>query len=266
MVSEIEKYSFSASRASLLAKLSTLQTFRVAVGKSKWVQYEGFRQDYNLREILKNEVVIEFDTLQQKRAWFGTHETCINLLNAGYNFEVWDHGGKSPHIHVRGLPIGSLDGDNLRQFKKIFIRKYVPQEYLDVVDYSLTGIHLIALEYQFHWKGCYGYKILLTKFGDDEMGSIAQEAQEYQPRTTKNITDLEIVSTDVNVEDRTGKNNDGDEFSYKVVVIEGEEYRVPLTVLASLKEILAKKPDLKSFSVSKSGQGLETRYTVIPQV
>jgi len=31
-----------------------------------------------------------------------------------------------------------------------------------------------------------------------------------------------------------------------------------------LKAILEKKPDLKTFSVSKKGQGMNTVYTVIP--
>lgn len=278
MEDQILKYQYLSSRKALLSKLCLEQPFRVSVGKSKWVDYNEFKKDYNMREILQNEIVIEFDTLHNQRAWFASHETCINLFNAGYNFEVWCHGGKSPHIHVRNLPTHNVSGDNLRMFKKLFIRKYVPLEYMDIVDYSLTGIHMIAMEWQFHWKGCYGYKILLTSFGgaedihklnvnqEENMGTIAQEAQNYEPKTTKNICELDIVSTSLDVEDRTGTDNDGKEFGYKVIVQDGEDYRMPLTVLAALKDILAKKSDLKSFSVTRSGTGRDTRYTVIPQV
>lgn len=98
------------------------------------------------------------------------------------------------------------------------------------------------------------------------MGTITEEAQTYEPKTTKNIADLDIVETNLAVEDREGTDSEGKDFKYKVVIVDGEEYRVPLTVLASLKEILAKKPSLKSFSVSKSGTGRDTRYTVIPQM
>ena len=38
----------------------------------------------------------------------------------------------------------------------------------------------------------------------------------------------------------------------------------PNSVVATLKEILKKNPDLKRFQVAKTGEGLKTRYTVIP--
>ncbi|GAH02842.1 unnamed protein product [marine sediment metagenome] len=108
--------------------------------------------------------MIEFDTGDKFMAWLGIHETGINLFNAGIKFEVWDHGGKSPHLHIHSLPCKNLPKDKRKLWKKIFIRKYVPKEYLDAVDISLTGIHLIALEYTKHWKGCYGEKQLLFSF------------------------------------------------------------------------------------------------------
>jgi len=96
------------------------------------------------------------------------------------------------------------------------------------------------------------------------MGTLGEEASQYEPPKTKNITDLKVVSTSFPLEDREGKDNDGKVFKYKVIVIEGEEYRVPTSVIGSLKVILEKKPDLKEFSVSKTGSGMDTRYTVIP--
>jgi len=46
--------------------------------------------------------------------------------------------------------------------------------------------------------------------------------------------------------------------------VDDEEYRVPTSVLKSLKVILEDKPDLKFFKVKKTGEGLKTEYTVIP--
>jgi len=93
---------------------------------------------------------------------------------------------------------------------------------------------------------------------------IVDAAKEYEAPTTKNIADLKEVSVDLELEDRSGKDKDGDEFKYKVIVVDKEDYRVPGSVLGNLKAVLAKKPDLKRFAVSKQGTGMNTRYTVIP--
>jgi len=148
-----------------LFQCRTTQPFRVAYGKSSWKNYEiGDTRTWNLREILNNEIVIEFDTEDKVKALQGIHQTGINLFNAGITFEVWDHGGKSPHLHIRNLPIGHLPKDKLREMKKLFLKEFVPKEYLDCVDFSLCGIHLIALEWTNHWKNKYGVKRLLHKF------------------------------------------------------------------------------------------------------
>jgi len=96
------------------------------------------------------------------------------------------------------------------------------------------------------------------------MAKLSEAAKEYEAPITKNIADLKEVNTDLELEDRTGKDKDGNEFKYKVVVIEKEDYRVPRSVLGNLKAILEKKPDLKRFAVSKQGTGMNTKYTVIP--
>ena len=62
------------------------------------------------------------------------------------------------------------------------------------------------------------------------MTTIFDEAQSYEPPTTKNIAELD---------------------------------RVPRTVLKSLKAIREEKPDLQEFKVKRSGEGLKTVYTVI---
>ncbi|KKK73592.1 hypothetical protein LCGC14_2892300, partial [marine sediment metagenome] len=55
-----------------------------------------------------------------------------------------------------------------------------------------------------------------------------------------------------------------DAFSYNFMVVAGEEYRVPNSVLKQLKKHLEANPKLEKFKVAKEGEGLKTEYTVIP--
>lgn len=161
-------------RKEILDNYRKKQNFKVSTGQKyiikgeekmgKWFDYETFDTKWNLREILKDEIIIEFDNEDRNLTWEGINFTAINLYHAGYTFEIWDHGGKSPHLHIHDLPIAHLEKDKLRTFKKLFIRKYVPLEYLKWADISLTGVHLLAIEHVNHWKNCYGIKKLLSKF------------------------------------------------------------------------------------------------------
>ncbi len=142
------------------------QSFRVAVGKSKWIDYEpeNFNPEYNLREILNDEIVIEFDLEDQEVGNDATMLTLFNLVTSGYECEVWGHGGRSPHIHIHNLPISHLEKDQRKLFKKLFIRKHVPIEFLEWVDISLTGIHLLRIEHSPCWKKKYGIKTLMARY------------------------------------------------------------------------------------------------------
>lgn len=97
------------------------------------------------------------------------------------------------------------------------------------------------------------------------MGSFKQEAEEYKPQTMKNISDLKSVDIDNAVISETKTRDDGTSYDVKYIVVDGEEYRVPVTVLSALKEILEEKPKLKAFKVKRTGTTKEdTRYTVVP--
>lgn len=90
-------------------------------------------------------------------------------------------------------------------------------------------------------------------------------AKTYEGQATKNISDLKEVDVSLNLEDRESKDKEGRTFRYKVIVVNGEEYRVPSSVIGSLKAILEKKPTLKKFSVARQGKTRDdTKYTVIP--
>ena len=105
------------------------------------------------------------------------------------------------------------------------------------------------------------------------MSKISEYAKDYVPQqTTKNIADLSEVSTDLELVD--------DEFEYtdknthelktvtqKVIVIDNEKYRVPVSVIQQLQVFLEDNPGLKKFKVKKTGTTKDdTRYTVIPIV
>jgi hypothetical protein len=158
----LEVLEYETLRNQLLFKFRQKQPFRIAIGKDTWTPFEEFKQEYNLREILKDEIVIEFDSENLEIVTRAISQTGINLNRAGYTFEYWDHGGKSPHLHIHNLPIAKYTESQRATFKKLFVLKYVPKEYHQYVDLSLCGIHLIALEWSKHWKGICGYKKLIS--------------------------------------------------------------------------------------------------------
>ncbi len=95
------------------------------------------------------------------------------------------------------------------------------------------------------------------------MTSFKEEAQAYEPQRIKNIADLEAVSIDQEIKKETRKNKDGEDYSIAYVFVDGDEYRVPNSVIEQVQTILLEKPDLKTFKVTKKGEGLNTTYTVI---
>lgn len=96
------------------------------------------------------------------------------------------------------------------------------------------------------------------------MANLKETAQAYESQSVGNIADLPKVTTDLQVEEREGVNEEGKTFKYKVITVEGQEYRVPNSVLKTLKAILEDNPNLKTFKVKKTGTGMATEYTVIP--
>ena len=101
------------------------------------------------------------------------------------------------------------------------------------------------------------------------MATIGQAAKDYVGSTkTKNIADLEKVSTDLElVEDsfEFTKDNVTKTVKQEVLEIGEEKYRVPVTVKQQLKVIMEDNPALKFFKVKKTGTTKDdTRYQVIP--
>lgn len=97
------------------------------------------------------------------------------------------------------------------------------------------------------------------------MANLKETAKGYIPKKTKNISELEVVNLEnTKIEERKLTTDEGKEFSFKVGIINNEEYRIPDSVLGSLKTILEAKPTLKTIRVIKKGTGMNTEYTTIP--
>jgi len=101
------------------------------------------------------------------------------------------------------------------------------------------------------------------------MANLSEAAKEYEPsQKTKNIADLEKVSTNLELVDDTfefTKDGKTETVNQQVIIVEEEKHRVPKTVLQQLKVILEDNPDLKFFKVKKTGTTKDdTRYQVIP--
>jgi len=97
------------------------------------------------------------------------------------------------------------------------------------------------------------------------MVQLLERAQNYEPAgKLKNISELTSIPIGIDVTEKTFAEGTDKEFKAEVFTIDKEEYKMPVTVLSSLKVILEENPKLKTFKVKKSGSGLGTEYTVIP--
>jgi len=98
-----------------------------------------------------------------------------------------------------------------------------------------------------------------------KMVSIKQTANEYVAPKTMNISDLDRVSVDMDLKTKRVGEGTPDEFSYDYIIFDDQEYRVPKSVIKQLNVQLSANPDLKEFSVAKTGSTVkDTVYTVIP--
>jgi len=98
------------------------------------------------------------------------------------------------------------------------------------------------------------------------MATLKETALQYEPAHTYNIADLDVVSTAIDVKYDTGTDKEGKEFSYAFIEVDEKQYRIPNSVIGQLHDLMEANPKLSKFRVKKSGEGMQTRYTVIPLV
>lgn len=102
------------------------------------------------------------------------------------------------------------------------------------------------------------------------MSNLKETAQAYEPKKTLNIADLDRVDLTWPVESRTGmavkQDEDGkdyeESYSYKVMVVNEIEYRVPNSVLEEIQKMVKLVPELQFVKVEKTGSGFGTKYAV----
>jgi hypothetical protein len=98
------------------------------------------------------------------------------------------------------------------------------------------------------------------------METIGDAAKNYKAKGTLTVADLENgFSIQDPVFEATDKTKEGKEYTYKFIMVNDTEYRVPYSVLSGIKSLLEKRPNTTSFEVLKSGEGTETKYQVIPK-
>ena len=95
------------------------------------------------------------------------------------------------------------------------------------------------------------------------MATLREFAQVYEPRQMKNIADLKVVSVTSEIHTEIRKDKDNAEYTVSFITINGDEYRVVMSVIEQLKAILESKPELKTFKVNKTGTGMATKYQAI---
>ncbi len=169
--------------------------------KDKWgKQYYNKNIDASkvlLREVLRDEVIIEFDGKQyiekngldkfRQATEELINKTLENLKDKAYSFKVYDHGGKCPHIHLFMDGLAKYEGGELKNLKERFIESVTPEiPELIAYDASLCGPHLIAMEHQPHYKyGTVKELFLEEDFGKNKLPK--ELIEEAKPASNKKI-------------------------------------------------------------------------------
>lgn len=159
---------------------------------------DKYEEDINLIEIRVDEIVIEFDETSNKDdskkcssdsrdKWF--KQTIKNLEKEGIDFKVYDHKGKSPHIHLR------LNRNASKEEKENIVKYYSPKQSHEFVDLSLCGIHLIAVPYAKHWKYGTMKELIENKEGriinvdESKFKVVKKDEKVFTVKKTSGITD-----------------------------------------------------------------------------
>ncbi len=99
------------------------------------------------------------------------------------------------------------------------------------------------------------------------MATLKETALAYEQKHVLNIADLESFDVSEPIFIRTGKDEDGKDYSYFVLIRDEEEYRVPNGVMNDIKNLITAnakhEKEVNTFSVEKTGEGLKTRYSII---
>ena len=93
---------------------------------------------------------------------------------------------------------------------------------------------------------------------------VREMAKAYVPPTSKNVTELESLNLQLPITEKECTDKDGKPFTVHEVEVGEETYRVPISVISQIQGILKVKPECTEVKVTKEGEGLGTKYQVIP--
>jgi len=91
------------------------------------------------------------------------------------------------------------------------------------------------------------------------MSNLKETAEKYEAPKLRSVADLDFVSVDWEVQ-----KEDDCEFPYQYIMFNGERYKINNSVIADIKQILIASPQITKFKVVKKGEGMKTKYTVVP--
>ena len=104
----------------------------------------------------------------------------------------------------------------------------------------------------------------------EQKTTIKDLAMQESTRTYKRIEDFQAISIHNEISDRTVMTSNGKEFTFKEISLYDEDMdtiygvRIPSSVIRGIRVLLEDNPDLEYFRVLKSGEGINTRYSVLP--
>jgi len=144
----------------------------------------------NWRLIQDNEIVIEFDDCPDSTS--AIMEIGNNLLSNGFSFEIWKaEGQRSPHIHIK-----NFNKKLTKEYKKNFIQKYVPQQWVNYADFSLCSKHMIAQEDKPHYK-YRTIKKLLGKWNENKENLVENDLYESEEEDKIDYTKTTGITAEI---------------------------------------------------------------------
>lgn len=119
------------------------------------------------RQILKNEIIFDFDRLITKEEALEDKDVkklVARLERDKLKFCMYHTGSRGVHLHVYVDKIATMEKHEREEFRKEFLRTY--DEFAGVDFQKTSDSCMIAMEFVPHWK-TYVEKTMLFKNGDD---------------------------------------------------------------------------------------------------
>lgn len=117
-------------------------------GKDKW-----FVQNANHRQILKNEIIFDFDRpIEQDKVLQDNDvkKLIVALKKEFWNICIYHSGSKGVHVHLYWLPLSSLNKQDRETFRLATLKHF---EWFAGVDLQKASDScMIAMEHVPHWK------------------------------------------------------------------------------------------------------------------